>query len=224
MRLNMFQRKKISKWLAAAGLFLCLLLTAVPAYAEEPATAATQTETAAETKTEDAKPADTKPEEQETAEKTDALPGGNLTLVDDVITASDANREFLTVVSKDGSYFYIVIDRDTAGAGNVYFLNLVDNQDLYKLTGEETPEVKEPESIVVPEPEPQKQEAEPATAKPDGSEEEAAKQKQKSLMITVAFFAAVIVGVVIYLLKKRKAKKAAQADYDLSEYEDDENE
>ena len=50
MRSKMFIRKKITKGLAAAGLFLCLFLTAVPVHAEEPATAASQTETAAEGK------------------------------------------------------------------------------------------------------------------------------------------------------------------------------
>ncbi len=210
MRSNMIIRKKITKGLATAGLFLCLFLTAVPVHAEEPETATPQTETAAEAK-------------EETPDEVEVLPGGNLTLVDDVITADDAHREFLTVVSKDGSYFYIVIDRDTPGAGNVYFLNLVDNQDLYKLTGEKAPEVKEPETEAASGFVPQKQEPE---EEPDTSqtEEEAAKQKRKALMITVGFGAAIIVVLVIYLLKKRKDKKAARAEYDLSDYEDDDEE
>ena len=210
MRPNMFIRKKITKGLAVAGLFLCLFLTAVPVHAEEPATTASQTETAAEAK-------------EETPDEVAVLPGGNLTLVDDVITADDAHREFLTVVSKDGSYFYIVIDRDTPGAGNVYFLNLVDNQDLYKLTGEKAPEVKEPETEVKPDFVPQKQEPE---EEPDQAqtEEEAAKQKRKALMITVGFGAAIIAALVIYLLKKRKDKKRAQVEYDLSDFEDDDEE
>ena len=210
MRPNMFIRKKITKGLAVAGLFLCLFLTAVPVHAEEPATTASQTETAAEAK-------------EETPDEVEALPGGNLTLVDDVITADDAHREFLTVVSKDGSYFYIVIDRDTPGAGNVYFLNLVDNQDLYKLTGEKAPEVKEPETEVKPDFVPQKQEPE---EEPDQAqtEEEAAKQKRKALMITVGFGAAIIAALVIYLLKKRKDKKRAKVEYDLSDFEDDDEE
>ncbi|MBR2555033.1 MAG: DUF4366 domain-containing protein [Aeriscardovia sp.] len=210
MRSKMFIRKKITKGLAAAGLFLCLFLTTVPVHAEEPATVASQTETAAEAK-------------EETPDEVAVLPGGNLTLVDDVITADDAHREFLTVVSKDGSYFYIVIDRDTPGAGNVYFLNLVDNQDLYKLTGEKAPEVKEPETEAAPGFVPQKQEPE---EEPDQAqiEEEAAKQKRKALMITVGFGAAIIVALVIYLLKKRKDKKRAQVEYDLSDFGDDDEE
>ena len=210
MRPKMFTRKKITKGLAAIGLFLCLFLTAVPVHAEEPATAASQTETAAEAK-------------EETPDAFEALPGGNLTLVDDVITADDAHREFLTVVSKDGSYFYIVIDRDTPGAGNVYFLNLVDNQDLYKLTGEKAPEVKEPETEVKPDFVPQKQEPEEEEPDPTQTEEEA-KQKRKALMITVGFGAAIIVALVIYLLKKRTDKKKAQVEYDLSDFEDDDEE
>ena len=211
MRLNMFTRKKITKGLAIAGLFLCLFLTTVPVHAEEPETAAQQTETAAEAK-------------EETPGAVEELPGGNLTLVDDVITADDAHREFLTVVSKDGSYFYIVIDRDTPGAGNVYFLNLVDNQDLYKLTGEKAPEVKDPETEVKPDFVPQKQEPEEEEPDPAQTEEETAKQKRKALMITVGFGAAIIVALVIYLLKKRKDKKRAQVEYDLSDFEDDEEE
>ena len=221
MRRNTFTWKKITKGLAAAGLFLCLLLTSVPVYAEEPTTAASQMDTVTETET---KEEDAKPEEKEFSDEAEILPGGNLTLVDDVVTADEAHREFLTVVSKDGSYFYIVIDRDTPGAGNVYFMNLVDNQDLYKLTGEKHAEVKETETEVKPDLVSQKQEPETEEQDPKETEEEKAKEKRKSLMITVAFGTAVIVGLVIYLLKKKKDKKTKQTEYDLSEYEEDDEE
>lgn len=221
MKLNTYMSRKIIKGLAAAGLFLCLLLTAVPAFAEEPTAPASQTETVTETET---KEDESKPEEKESSDEIEILPGGNLTLIDDVITADEGHREFLTVVSKDGSYFYIVVDRDTPGAGNVYFLNLVDNQDLYKLTGEKAPEVKEPETEEKPAFVPQKQEPEDMEPDPAQTEEETAEQKRRSLMITVGFGAAIIVGVIIYLLKKKKNKKAAQVEYDLSDYEDDDEE
>ena len=67
------------------------------------------------------------------------LPPGNLTLAEDVISTKYGNREFLTVYSREGDYFYIIIDRDTEGAGNVWFLNMVDDQDLYSLVGEKYP-------------------------------------------------------------------------------------
>ena len=239
MKLNMSKRK-ISKWLATAGLFLCLLLTAVPAYADEETTSATQTtaattaetttaakdekETSAEPETTKAPEPETKEPETELEKETgqakteDVLPTGNLTLVDDVISAADGHREFLTVVSKDGSYFYIVIDRDTQGAGNVYFMNLVDNQDLYKLTGEKATEVKE---TTVPSILPQQEKETDAEQETTLSEEEVAAQKQKSLMITVGFGAAIVIGVVIYVLKKKKSKKQSKAEFELSDFDDD---
>ena len=222
MRQTTFKLKRVRKWLAAAGLFLCLLVIAVPVYAEEETTTAATTTATTDTETkkesETTKADEPEKKEPETV-KEETLPTGNLTLVDDVISAADAHREFLTVVSKDGSYFYIVIDRDTEGAGNVYFLNLVDDQDLYKLTGEKAPEVVETETVVV-DTEQQKEQVDDKQ-KAELTEEEKAAQKQKSLMITVGVGAAIVVGVVIYVLKKRKGKQTAKQEFDLSDFDDD---
>jgi len=93
---------------------------------------------------------------------TDALtPVGNLTLVDDILqdesTASvekleneQKSKQFITVQSKNGNYFYIIIDR-SGDKENVYFLNLVDATDLFALleTEEETKET-EPETQPAP--------------------------------------------------------------------------
>ena len=94
--------------------------------------------------------------------KTKALtPDGNLTLVDDIKTKDTNEKEFLTVVSKSGNYFYIIVDRADNGEMNVHFLNLVDEKDLMDLIDEETMEpVKEPEPIIIeptPEPEPEEE-------------------------------------------------------------------
>ncbi len=86
---------------------------------------------------------------------TDALtPVGNLTLIDDILqdenTASvesveneQKSKQFITVQSKNGNYFYIIIDR-SGDTENVYFLNLVDEADLFALleTEEETTETE----------------------------------------------------------------------------------
>lgn len=222
MRQTTFKLKRVRKWLAAAGLFLCLLVIAVPVYAEEETTTAATTTATTDTETkkesETTKADEPEKKEPETV-KEETLPTGNLTLVDDVISADDAHREFLTVVSKDGSYFYIVIDRDTEGAGNVYFLNLIDDQDLYRLTGEKAPEVVETETVVV-DTEQQKEQVDDKQ-KTELTEEEKAAQKQKSLMITVGVGAAIVVGVVIYVLKKRKGKQTAKQEFDLSDFDDD---
>ena len=63
---------------------------------------------------------------------------GNLTLKDDLSDKKHTNnetsdRQFLTLESKDGNTFYMVIDR-TGDKENVYFMNLVDEEDLMALT------------------------------------------------------------------------------------------
>ena len=73
-------------------------------------------------------------------------PDGNLTLIDDFLQieapatedSEQIEKQFITVQSKNGNTFYIVIDRN-GETENVYFLNLVDEADLMALMeGEET--------------------------------------------------------------------------------------
>lgn len=73
----------------------------------------------------------------------DALtPDGNLTLIDDIGTSTKAGKQFITLESKNGNVFYLIIDRDDEGEETVHFLNQVDEADLMALTGEEeTPSV-----------------------------------------------------------------------------------
>jgi len=80
---------------------------------------------------------------------TELTPDGNLTLIDDIYqvegTDSDTvkDKQFITVQTKNGNYFYIVIDR-SGETENVYFLNMVDDTDLYALLadGESTVSAK----------------------------------------------------------------------------------
>ena len=67
-------------------------------------------------------------EEPET-EADPLTPEGNATLVDDF----GGNKQLITVTTKAGNYFYILIDRDDEGENTVHFLNQVDDADLFAL-------------------------------------------------------------------------------------------
>ena len=81
------------------------------------------------------------PPEPETTPEPPFTPEGNLSLIDDIPYQS---KQFITVQSKSGNYFYIIIDR-AAEDENVYFLNMVDEADLLAL-------IEEPESKPEPAP------------------------------------------------------------------------
>ena len=66
-------------------------------------------------------------------------PEGNLTLVDDYHTnySDGSGQQFITLVSKSGNTFYLVIDRNAKGQQTVHFMNLVDEADLLALMEED---------------------------------------------------------------------------------------
>ena len=74
-------------------------------------------------------------------------PDGNLTLIDDFLQieafatedTEQIEKQFITVESKNGNTFYIVIDRN-GETENVYFMNLVDEADLMALMEDENGE------------------------------------------------------------------------------------
>lgn len=71
------------------------------------------------------------PEVTESPEPSDPLtPEGNATLVDDIW---GENKQLITVTTKAGNYFYILIDRAAEGENTVHFLNQVDEADLMAL-------------------------------------------------------------------------------------------
>ena len=86
-------------------------------------------------------------------------PDGNLTLVYDFSGKQTEAKQFITLVTKDRNYFYLIIDRDDEGKETVHFLNQVDEADLFALMEDEEIEALENESeepveeIILEEPE-----------------------------------------------------------------------
>mgnify|MGYP000822271655 FL=1 len=69
-----------------------------------------------------------------TDEESGALtPEGNLTIVDDIEGEAAGDKQFITVQTKGGNTFYIIVDRAADGENTVYFLNAVDEADLLAL-------------------------------------------------------------------------------------------
>ena len=101
----------------------------VPAYAQGAAT-----EPPAEDATNDS---NVVVEEPETPPLT---PKGNATLVDDY----GGNKQLITVTTKGGNYFYILIDRAAEGEQTVHFLNQVDEADLMALMEDGSTEAAPP--------------------------------------------------------------------------------
>ena len=179
-------------------------------------------------------------------------PDGNLTLIDDFLqieapATEDSVRiekQFITVQSKNGNTFYIVIDRN-GDTENVYFLNLVDEADLMALMEDENGETAAPtcsctdkcaigaintsceicrsnmsecvgkEIVIEPQP------TEPV-------EELDAEKKSANFLLIIILLIAGAAGGAVYWFKFRKPKTKTSGSSDLDDYDfgedDEENE
>ena len=178
-------------------------------------------------------------------------PDGNLSLIDDFLQievpgdeeTEQVEKQFITVQSKNGNTFYIVIDRN-GETENVYFLNLVDEADLMALMESEEGETEAPtcsctdkcvvgaintnceicrtnmsectgkEPVVEPEPE---QPTEPV--------EEPDEKKSANFLPLIIVLIAGAGGFAVYWFKFRKPKAKTSGNTDLDDYdfgEDDE--
>ena len=145
-------------------------------------------------------------------------PEGNLTLVDDYHTnySDGSGQQFITLVSKSGATFYLVIDRNSKGAQTVHFMNLVDEADLLALMEEEAADAYTAEKEAAAqaeldrlkaEEEAKKAEEEAATAEPP---KENKITKIASGFLGVVILIAMATGCGFYAFTKQKQKKQAE--------------
>lgn len=150
-------------------------------------------------------------------------PDGNLTLVDDYHTdnADGSGKQFITLVTKAGNTFYLVIDRDDEGEQTVHFMNLVDERDLLSLMDEdEAAEYAKPEPEVQPPAETQEPED---GDKPD--EEEPAKKPNPlpALLLVLALLGGGGFFAYTKFFKGGGKKEQVKPDPDADYTEDDED-
>ena len=147
-------------------------------------------------------------------------PEGNLTLVDDYHTnySDGSGQQFITLVSKSGNTFYLVIDRNDKGENTVHFMNLVDEADLLSLMEDEDADAYTAEKEAAAQAEQERKQAEEDAKK--AAEEAAASGSEQTGGNKVTKYAATFLGVLalvglaagssIYAFMKQKQKKQAE--------------
>ena len=147
---------------------------------------------------------------------------GNMQTMDMLYSAS-TNKQFITVQSKSGETYYMVIDYDKPiDADNdiyeTYFLNLVDDYDLLSVIGDDRPVPTPTPQIVYVTPEPTT--APQATPIPIADDEP--KNMTSALLLVIGLVA--MGGAGFWLIKQRKGGTAGRRELDEDDYEFEEDE
>ena len=161
-------------------------------------------------------------------------PSGNLTLVDDFGERNGEGQQFVTLVTKNGNYFYLIIDRDEKGEETVHFLNLVDERDLFALMDEdeaaayesqlaaeqaakEAAEKAAAEAAAAA----QSGETEPGTTEPNPGTE---KKSTNMLPVVIIILVMAAVGGGWFFMQTKKKKQAANEPDPDADYTDEDDE
>ena len=177
---------------------------------------------------------DAQPDEVITGEKTEVdiskpydpeqppklTPPGNLSLVDDLSGAQTNDKQFITVTTKSGNTFYIIIDR-VKDKENVYFLNLVDEADLLAIMEKEKAPNAKPAPVTPVTPEQH-------TATPAPTPAEPKSNNTMGLLIMTLIIAAIGGGAFYYfkVLKPKQGggkKSAGTSELDEFNFDPDED-
>ena len=232
----MFKKKRWAASLAAVAMAVMMSCgAATPAFAYYDESAASEsTESAVEVEetieetTDAAEETTDDGETDDTRDVSGALtPDGSLTLVDDLDEDESEAMQFMTVTTRDGSYYYIIIDR-SGTSENVYFLNAVDTVDLMNLmsddekaefTGEEE---ETTETVLTPTVIDDQTEEEDV----DNNETVTEEKSNNSSLIMLGVFG--VIGILIagayYMLKIKPKKGQGSIDEDREFYDDEEYE
>ena len=179
--------------------------------------------------------ATTAPEPTPEPETAPLTPEGNATLVDDF----GGNKQLVTVTTKSGNYFYILIDRDDEGENTVHFLNQVDDADLTALMEDENGKTEETPAVCnctvkcetgkvnlsCPLCKTNTSECVGKAAEPEPEETEQPQETEKSgnpaaLLLVVLLFAG-LGGGAFYYFKVLKPKQSAKGTTDLDDFDFD---
>lgn len=210
----------------AASILMSTSLFAMPVFAhsDEPAESAQSSETISESAAPTKEPELSQP----------LTPEGNMTIVDDLGTTEKSGKQFITLTTKNGNYFYLIIDRDDQGNNTVHFLNQVDEEDLLSLMDEDDVKAYEESKAALAaekqaEEEKLKEEAEPSDTVevPEVKPAEETNQKSSKLPYLIALIAGLgafgAIGAVLYTKNKKKDRKDNTPDPD-ADYMEDEDE
>lgn len=169
-------------------------------------------------------------------------PEGNATLVDDY----GGNKQLITVTTKSGNYFYILVDRAAEGENTVHFLNQVDEADLMALMEDESGKTETPPAVcnctdkcetgnvnlscpVCKTDTSGCTGKEPAPAEPEEPEQPQKEKNNPAGMLLVVLLIAGLGGGAFYYFKILKPKQSVKGgtdleDFDFDEYDEDEPE
>ena len=150
-------------------------------------------------------------------------PQGNMTIVSDISGEAANEKEFITVVSKNGNYFYIIIDRSADGENTVHFLNKVDEADLLSLLSEDEREayLQAQQPAATPEPSPTPTPTPTPTPVPSQEPQpvETDARNEARATVLIGLIALMAVLIILFLRSKKGGKSSAKGSVNLDDYD-----